>query len=399
MASPGDLREVDEIKSRITIDGWRIVYLGMRYAFTARDLFMRVAKELTSFLGSSVRSVILQFTSLSGLTEMERLLKVGKLSPDEALERYASFLTASGWGVTKVVELDLSKSEFVFRVHDSGFAAWLRDNLGNVEEVFPFYDCGLLGYRLVGVTTAVLEESGVKEPLSYEEVECLARGGRYCEFHIKKNEEAAPIRRLEGEIPRPMFSYDEVRAASCGVNLSKKNPRSVIGHFVNSLKVEEGSLRVGRETVFFVPSFLHSIAYWMLPLEKFGNFIYTVYRKAVNEYGRTLAKESEKYGCIGVTEFFLNSTSAMGWGGIEVEEFSDSRVSFKIYHSLLGEDVKAYASWKGLNLQPSCNLIGYVVEGILNYFARQKGEVFTAREDRCIAAGDPLCKFTIEKER
>lgn len=82
---------------------------------------------------------------------------------------------------------------------------------------------------------------------------------------------------------------------------------------------------------------------------------------------------------------------------MEIEEFSDSRVSFKIYHSLLGEDVKAYASWKGLRLQPSCNLIGYVVEGILDYFAREEGEVFTAREERCVAGGDCLCKFTIEK--
>ncbi|MEM2574222.1 MAG: hypothetical protein QXF77_07410, partial [Candidatus Jordarchaeales archaeon] len=60
---------VDEVRNGVAIDGWRIVYVGMRYAFTARELFMRVAKELTGFLGSSVRSVILQFTSLSGLTE------------------------------------------------------------------------------------------------------------------------------------------------------------------------------------------------------------------------------------------------------------------------------------------------------------------------------------------
>ncbi|MEM3511408.1 MAG: hypothetical protein QXW47_09740 [Candidatus Jordarchaeales archaeon] len=390
---------VDEVRNGVAIDGWRIVYVGMRYAFTARELFMRVAKELTGFLGSSVRSVILQFTSLSGLTEMERMLKQGNLFFEEALERYANFLTASGWGVTEVVESDFSKHEFVFRVHNSGFATWLRDNLGDVEKVFPFYDCGLLGYRLVGATTAILEEAGIKEPLSYEEIECLAKGGRYCEFHVKRDNDAAPIRRLEEEIPRPMFSYDEVKAASCGVNLSKRNPRSVIGHFLNALDVKErGVLKVGRDCVFFVPSLLHSIAYWMLPLEKFGDFIHNIYRRAINEYGRTLAKEGERYGSMGVTEFFLNSTSAMGWGGMEIEEFSDSKVSFKIYHSLLGEDVKAYSSWKGLRLQPSCHLIGYVVEGILNYFAEQEGDRFTAKEEKCVAAGDPLCKFVIEKE-
>ena len=80
----------------------------------------------------------------------------------------------------------------------------------------------------------------------------------------------------------------------------------------------------------FLPSIFYSISYWVLPVKKFGDMIRAVYRRANNTYGKSLAKEGEKYGARGVTEFFPRSTSSMSWGGMELEELSDSKASFKI---------------------------------------------------------------------
>ncbi|MHA1606490.1 MAG: hypothetical protein ACTSWP_02945 [Candidatus Freyarchaeota archaeon] len=172
-----------------------------------------------------------------------------------------------------------------------------------------------------------------------------------------------------------------------------------VKEFFNSLEIkEDGSLIYDDERLVFTPTVLLSVALMAVPLEKFGGVIQTVYRRGFARYGRALAESREKLGAKGVVEYFLNLLSIMGSGRAELVDFSESRVSFRMYSSLYGEDVGNYLKAKGLEPRPVCPY-GYVVEGILNYFAEKEGKpsTFTSEETKCIANGDEFCEFIIKQ--
>ncbi|MEM2156715.1 MAG: hypothetical protein QXQ05_09170 [Candidatus Jordarchaeales archaeon] len=388
---------LEDVKSNLRFDGWRILYGGMRYVFISRELLMRVTRELMRVLGPSLKGVVLQFTALSCFAEVSRMLSSGTL-PEEALEKYANFVSAAGWGFTRIVNADLEKPEVTVRMYNSSIASWFRDNVENLEKVFPFYECAWWGYGWTGAVKAVIERMKASAPsLVYEETECLAKGGKYCEWIITRGENEN-LRLMESTIPGELFSYEKVKAAINGDH-APGNPEEAIRGFLRLLEVrEDGSVGIGRDRTLLAPGILFSIAYWMLPLEKFGDVIYAIYRRANNEYGRYLSEQGENYGAERVLKFFLASASSMGWGNMEITEFSDSKAKFLIHQPLYGEESGAYRKLKGLEPQPVCTTMGYIVEGILNYFAEKEGKPsFTSKEEKCVARGDKFCEFTIQQ--
>ena len=388
-------RSLADLKCNLRFDGWRILYGGMRYAFISRELFMRITKELMRVLGPSLKSVVLQFTALSCFAEVSHMIS-GGTPPEDAIEEYANFIGAAGWGPTRIISADFEKPEVVVRMYNSGIASWFRDNVESLENVFPFYECAWWGYGWTGVVKAAIEGMGAEAPpLTYRETECLARGGNYCEWVITQGEDAG-LSQMKSTIPRELFSYEGVRAVISG-NIAPGNPEESIKRFLDRLEArEDGSVGIGGERLFLGPSILFSIAYYMLPIERFGDMIYAVYRRAHNEYGRYLSWQGEKYGAEGVLNFFLASASSMGWGKMDAW-VEDSEFKFLIHQSLHGEDVGAYRKLRGLEPQPACINIGYIVEGILNYFAEQEGKPpFSVREEKCVAKGDEHCEFTLQ---
>lgn len=371
----------------------------MRYAFISRELLMRVTRELMKVLGPSLKSVILQFTALSCFAEVSKIVK-GGLPPEEALESFASFVSAAGWGFTEVVSVDFEKPEMVVRTYNSSIASWFRDNVENLEKVFPFYDCAWWGYGWIGAFRAAMMEKGMSTPpLVYEETECLAKGGKYCEWVITQGEDES-LRLFESNMLREFFNYENVKAAVNG-GQAPGSPEEAIKGFLSLLDVkEDGTVGIGGDRTLLTPSMLFSIAYWMLPLEKFGDMIYAVYRRANNEYGKYLSRQGEKYGAENVLNFFLNSASSMGWGYMKTTKVDGQEVKIVMHQPLYGEECGAYIKLKGLNPQPSCAPMGYIVEGVLNYFAEKEGEPpFTAREEKCVAKGDKFCEFILEKSK
>ncbi len=130
-------RALDEVKSSLKFDGWRILYGGMRYAFISCELLMRVTKELMTVLGPPIKTVILQFTALSCFAEVNHMINSG-VPPERVLEKYAELVSAAGWGYTKVVNADFEKLKVTVRMYNSSIATWFRDNVEKLENILSF---------------------------------------------------------------------------------------------------------------------------------------------------------------------------------------------------------------------------------------------------------------------
>ncbi|MEM4949329.1 MAG: hypothetical protein QW392_08925 [Candidatus Jordarchaeales archaeon] len=178
-----------KILSEVVVDGdGRVFYRGVRYVFLDQDLFMCVFEELMDLMGASMRAFMFPFVELSGYTVARQLMDSG-VPPERVIEAYAEYNNPRGWGLTEAVRVDLDKPEVVVRMYNQYVSSWLRENVKDLDKRFPFYECAW-GFSWVGAVRAALERLGrgsVK--LVVEETECLARGGRYCEFVVKGVEE------------------------------------------------------------------------------------------------------------------------------------------------------------------------------------------------------------------
>nr|MDO8079170.1 V4R domain-containing protein [Candidatus Freyarchaeota archaeon] len=170
----------------------------------------------------------------------------------------------------------------------------------------------------------------------------------------------------------------------------------VVKEFLSSLRItEDGSLLYGDERMVFTNSVLMSIAFVAAPYERFGDTMTAIYRRSIEKYGRKTAEENEHLGAKNALEHLLKFFAALGWGRPEITEFSESRVSFKVYSSLYGEEAGNYLRFKGKEPPASCPF-GYAVEGVLNYFAeKERKPSFISQEVKCGAKGDEFCEFIV----
>lgn len=173
------------ILGEVEVDGdGRIFYRGVRYVFLDQDLFMVAFEEIMNVLGASMKAILYPTVELTGYAVARQLMD-GGIPPERVIEAYAEYNNPRGWGLTEVVKVDLEKPEVVVRMYNQYISSWLRENVKDLEVRFPFYECGW-GRNWVGAVKAALERLGRKvERLVVEETECLARGGRFCEFVVR----------------------------------------------------------------------------------------------------------------------------------------------------------------------------------------------------------------------
>jgi len=159
----------------------------------------------------------------------------------------------------------------------------------------------------------------------------------------------------------------------------------------------EGSLMFEEERVILTTATFLVDALKMLPEERFGKIVETIYHKAFVKYGRWLAEEKEFLGPRGVVEDLLRLFAAYGWGKTELVSFNEETlsVSFRVYASIYGERYRKLSEYKDEAFTPQCPM-GYAVEGALSFFAQKKGVPPPVSEEvKCIARGDPYCEFVI----
>lgn len=148
---------------------------------------MTAFEEIMNVAGASMSSLLFPFVELSGYVVAKQLMD-GGVPPEKVLEAYAEYNNPRGWGVTEVVRVDLDKPEAVIRMHNQYVSAWLKENVKDLNGRFPFYECAW-GWSWVGAVKAALERLGRQPPkLIVEETECLTKGGRYCEFVVRRED-------------------------------------------------------------------------------------------------------------------------------------------------------------------------------------------------------------------
>jgi len=173
---------------------------------------------------------------------------------------------------------------------------------------------------------------------------------------------------------------------------------SSVRKFVERLRVTvDGSLVFDARRYVFTPSLLVTVALFAVPMERFGGSVKPFFRRALVNYGRRRAVKDEGLGARGAFEKYLAENSSTGFGRCELAEFGDSRVVFRVYGSLYGEEVGNYFRSRGMKPEPVCTQ-GFVAEGILNYFAEKEGKpAFSSQEVKCKAMGDDYCEFVLER--
>ena len=171
-----------------------------------------------------------------------------------------------------------------------------------------------------------------------------------------------------------------------------------IEEFMDCFEVtENGSLVFNGRRYVFTTGLLVALSLFAIPKERYGNSFRPFLRRALVSYGRKRALREEEYGVKGALERYLAENYLTGFGRTELVEFSDSRVVVRVYGSLYGEEAGRYIRDRGMKPEPVC-VMGYVVEGILNYFAEKEGKpLFLSREVKCKAMGDEYCEFLLER--
>jgi len=378
----------------IRVDGWRIYWRGLRCAFIAETIPGMLYKEMMNALGFLAKPYFFRFQVIPGFSTVSELMAEG-LPPKEALEEYARLHGVWGRGKAELVEADLDKPKVVVRIHNSSITHWFMENVKNIKAEFPFYDCSWWGYNWVGAVKAALGEKGNGVPLIYYSTHCSALGDDYCEFSVERSYRGEdPFQNVEKEYLQLLHNYKSTTATA-----QPPSGNEEIWEFINRLEAgSDGVVKIGRERILFVEGGMYSLAQTLLPTELFGGVVYGAYIKAHVDYGRSLAKQGEKYGVEGVLDFFLSSASSMGWGKLEMVKFEDPEVVFRTYQSIYAETAGHYIRKKGLTRRPVCTY-GWIVEGILNYFAKVEGKPpFICREKKCIAKGDEHCEFVLSRQ-
>jgi hypothetical protein len=88
-----------------------------------------------------------------------------------------------------------------------------------------------------------------------------------------------------------------------------------------------------------------------------------------------------------ILRFMIEMGPQIGWGRFELERFdpANKSLTLKVYHSPFAE---AY----GLSQKPVCHFIRGVLSGMASVIFEKESEIM---ETRCLAKGDPFCRFEI----
>ncbi|MGQ9721816.1 MAG: hypothetical protein ACUVXA_10910 [Candidatus Jordarchaeum sp.] len=180
--------DLKSILEKIEIDEEGVIFFeGMRYVFVPQRWLMITFMEILKVMGASIKNFLWPFISISGATVANQLIDRGA-PPENVIEAYAEFNNPRGWGLTKSVKTDLEKPEVIIQMYNDLFSSWLRDNVKNLKNQFPFFESAW-GANWIGAVQKAIERKGSQIPkLTCKQVKFLALGDDYDEWIVKGEE-------------------------------------------------------------------------------------------------------------------------------------------------------------------------------------------------------------------
>jgi predicted hydrocarbon binding protein len=148
-----------------------LTYRDVRYLLIRPETIVGFQKTIEKHSRKGAREALFEGGYQGGYLSAKKYKEVQNLSDSETLTFMMTMGTEIGWGNFKLMEYDLEKRKMQIRVINSAFAQVYGESSEGV--------CHLIRGVLSGLATVLFSSSSTAS-----EIQCLARGDEYCEFHV-----------------------------------------------------------------------------------------------------------------------------------------------------------------------------------------------------------------------
>lgn len=148
-----------------------LTYRDVRYVVIRPETIVGFQKTIEKHSLNSAREALFQGGYQGGYLSAAKFKEQQNLSDTETIKFMMTMGAEIGWGHFKLLEYDLENRKLQVRVENSAFARAYGDASEGV--------CHLISGVLSGLATVLFGQN-----CKGSEIECLAKGDRYCVFHV-----------------------------------------------------------------------------------------------------------------------------------------------------------------------------------------------------------------------
>lgn len=148
-----------------------LTYRDVRYLLIRPETIVGFQKSIEKHSREIAREALFQGGYQGGYLSAKKYKEVQNLSDSETLTFMMNMGAEIGWGNFQLIKYDLENRKLQIRVINSAFAKVYGESTEGV--------CHLIGGVLSGLATVLFSSNSTAS-----EIQCLARGDAYCEFHV-----------------------------------------------------------------------------------------------------------------------------------------------------------------------------------------------------------------------
>ena len=162
--------------TRVKNEAWiRMLGVGVRVVIMRAGTFVDLQKQIEAIHGGDASALFYEAGIRAGRESTKVLLEEWEERGMEFLKKWGEFYQSAGVGWFKIEDININfeKEYGYIRVKQS----FIAEEYGKSNQPVCHFLCGFFS----GVLQEVLGEK-----LTCEEVKCVAKGDRYCEFKLRK---------------------------------------------------------------------------------------------------------------------------------------------------------------------------------------------------------------------
>jgi predicted hydrocarbon binding protein len=151
----------------------RLTYKDIRYVIIRPETIVGFQKTIEQHSRKDARDALFQGGYQGGYLSAKRFKEMQNLSDRQTIRFMMAMGAEIGWGQFELIEHDFKKLKLNVRVENSAFAEAYGDATEGV--------CHLINGVLSGLATVLFGRNCMGA-----ETKCLAKGDKYCVFHISE---------------------------------------------------------------------------------------------------------------------------------------------------------------------------------------------------------------------